>query len=126
MEIKVGQYLRHENNIYKFQGYCDCSYCKSRGFKEPILNGVEPEYITTKEWWIEYLEGCKINDMPQDLIQCGDLVQMVNETTLEQVRRVLPKKIYTTSSYCNREFITKIYTPNEDKSQYTLQWEQTK
>ena len=63
----------------------------------------------------------KLADTPQELIQVGDLVScsryydlpsIIDEEDYEQLLE----------EYW-QPFITKIYTPNEDKSQYTIQWE---
>ena len=44
-----------------------------------------------------------------------------NTNVIEQVRRILPRKVYTTSSYFNREFATEIYTKTSEDT-FTRQW----
>ena len=76
------------------------------------------------------LEDVKIADTPQELIQVGDLVETdiypllpVTEVLNDLHINCYCEKFIRVKDGCN---ITKIYTPNEDKSVYTLQWEQTK
>ena len=69
-----------------------------------------------------------ITDRPQELIQVGDLIchnEWEDYDELELVRGVLKTKdiLLSGSVPVFPENITKIYTPNKDKSQYTLQWE---
>ena len=70
----------------------------------------------------------KVADTPQELIQDIDIVEANEYYEFQN-----PMKVYSNvdgvinvSGKCGgykHDEITKIYTPNEDKSQYTLQWE---
>ena len=126
MEIKVGQWVRNNNNIFQFMGYCDCEQCIKRGFQEPILQGTDSEYITDKEWWELFLKQSKVKDTPKELIQAGDLVFYEDGEKIfvdEKMGNALAQK-FKKGLICKLHFrITKILTPNEDKTQYTLQWE---
>ena len=70
--MKVGQWIRYENNIVQLKGYCDCEQCIKRGFEEPIFSG--DVYVTKISEWVEILKKCKVADTPQELIEVGDLV----------------------------------------------------
>ena len=124
MEVKIGQYLRHENNIYEFQGYCDCSSCKNRGFEEPILQGTGFEYITSKEWWLEYLKESKVADTPVELVQTGDLIETEYDGYLLEILNVNKDGSLLTSDYPEEVLIKdiiKILTLNSDGG-YDLQY----
>ena len=64
---------------------------------------------------------------PQELIQVGDLVELENDALTIKIEVINMRLKHLQS--CHLEYnldmftITKIYTPNKDKSQYTLQWE---
>ena len=124
--MEIGQWVRDDNYIVQFNGYCDCTWCKDRGFEEPILKGKEYfEYITTQKMWDKYLKRVKVADTPQELIQDNDLGFIKEWNSIET--------LYTSNEgvYCymdsKRHFIgknitiTKILTPNSNGG-YDLQW----
>ena len=69
-------------------------------------------------------------DTPQELIQVGDIVELENDAFTVKIE-VINMRLKHLQSY-HLEYnldmyeITKIYTPNKDKTVYTEQWEQTK
>ena len=68
-----------------------------------------------------------IANTPQELIQVGDLVDDDVMGYLVEVLAINNNGGLLTNEYNDGQYIysyqvVKIYTPNEDKSQYTLQW----
>ena len=116
MEVKVEQWVRSGKDI-----------------KEVLLVEQDEKRVTVLDdvwryWYMErgknfagYLQFIeKVADTPQELIRVGDLVwhkHIASNPTLIKDKEELE---WLLESF---KIITKIYTPNEDKSVYTLQWE---
>lgn len=104
MEIKIGQYVRREDNR--------------------IFKGL-PAFKNGYDNW-ENKQSClayhlvKVATTPQELIEVGDLISGKGfgfgliEITCEEDLRIILKDC---------QDVTKILTPNEDKTVYTCQWE---
>ena len=137
--MEVGQWVRDDNYIVQFNGYCNCIWCKDRGFEEPILKGKEYyEYITTQKMWDKYLKRVKVADTPQELIEVGDLVETKGEEVsydrlyepkyfgmVENIDIEFDQIICTGGVVLSLEHITKILTPNSNGG-YDLQWSVSK
>ena len=99
MKIKVGQWFRSGDTLYHYN---------------EDESGILPNYMI-------------IANTPQELIQVGDLVETdiypllpVTEVLNDLHINCYCEKFIRVKDGCD---IIKIYTPNEDKSVYTLQWE---
>ena len=98
--ITAEQYFRSDNMIYKYDENED---------------GLLPNYMT-------------IANTPLELIQIEDLVELFNFATKKRFKvEITGFRTHHISTH-HLEYdlhmftITKIYTPNKDKSQYTLQY----
>jgi hypothetical protein len=67
-----------------------------------------------------------VKDTPQELVQVGDLVKFKNNSDDKFYKGIITNIEY---GYVNVQFasfmpkkITAIYTPNSDRTAYTLQW----
>ena len=110
MKIKVGQYVRRKNgiidkvlDIIKDDKLGEYLHCGHRGI-------------------FDYkLKDLKVANTPQELIEVGDLVS-INEWTF--IVTYINNGIINGDAQLNIKTtkITKIYTPNKDKSVYTLQY----
>ena len=123
--MKVGQWVRHENSLYRLNGFCDCVWCKERGYEEPILKGVDFEYITSDKAWKEFLSKSKVADTPQELIQVGDMIALKHSQALQYVIYITEEGLIETNIpsgyFITHEDIQEIWTRTSDNT-YTRQW----
>lgn len=111
MKARIGQWVRIENIFYDIKEILPQGYFKLKHNK--CCDGKEH----------------KVADTPQELIEDNDI------GFIEEWQSIETLYISDDGVYCymdsKRHFIgkditiIKILTPNEDKSVYTLQWEQT-
>ena len=126
--MNIGDYIRVDNNIYQFKGYCDCHYCISRGFKEPILRGLNDNmYIYNEKDWNKFLADKQftVSSRPRELIEVGDLYELTsNMTNRKHIFQATNDdsifKIIKSGSK-DIKLVTKILTPNSNGG-YDLQW----
>lgn len=78
MEIKVGQWVRSETNIYQVTGICKCKHCEERGFNELEIKTKDGTDTITQDNTIysSAEEILKVSDNVVDLIEVGDLVKL--------------------------------------------------
>ena len=123
MKVKVGQWLRRENeiDIIRFKGF--------RTDKTPYIAFRRMGIINTEN--SNYI----IKDTPQELIQVGDLVyapkfrnnesrNLFEVCDIEEYSVNDKNLVAIFDEYGNdlKDYVEAIYTPNEDKTQYTEQW----
>ena len=74
MKLKVGMYVSttDRKEIGKITHFCECEYCKERGYLEPIIDN--PNIFITIYDKENKFHGYKFYDTPMDLIQVGDYV----------------------------------------------------
>jgi hypothetical protein len=141
MEIKEGQWLRTpDNDLIKLEYYCHCEYCQEREFNSPIFsNRSNRGYYNgfySQEDFDDFLSECKKSDMPQELVQIGDVVElkkgkfhyMYNPFGLIREISTAPDDSLTYITISDKDYnttnfpIIKIFTPNKNGG-YDLQWE---
>lgn len=112
MNVKLGQYGRTEEGvIFQRVGIADNGYTV-------IVNG--------KFTMLSYSDNItKVANTPTELIEVGDLVVLDNE--LLEVKGFGEYDEFHIGYKCGMLYrvhkdITKILTPNKDKTQYTSQW----
>ena len=130
MEIKVGQWVRTSNGttakVFKME-ISKLVCVNLEGITKYVRNG---KVFSSPTCNFVYTRVLKVADTPQELIQVGDLYELTsNFTNRKQIFEATENdsifKIIKNNSK-DIELLTKIFTPNKDKSVYTLQWEQTK
>lgn len=111
MKARVGQYFRnHKNEILEII---------------EIVN-TNGKWVTNDLKRTYHIGEIKVADTPQELIEVGDLVKhnCNDETVIEEVILIITEaSLETTNTIMGSNWVTKIYTPNNDNSIYTLQWE---
>ena len=119
--MKVGQWVRYENVISRFVGFCDCGFCQERGFLEPIFEGCYHYFHNEKEW-LKAKQKCIVANTPQELIQVGDLVVTRALNVLPVIK--IHNDVELLKSYEDTfrfDVITEISTLT-DKDTYKCQW----
>ena len=86
-----------------------------------VLIRLGEQYLRTP-----FVSIIKVANTAQELIQVGDLVEFKMSGNIRLELAVKHHNKYdtleTTYAEVSLKYISKIYTPNEDKSVYTLQW----
>lgn len=74
MELKEGMYVStvDRKEIGRITHFCDCEYCKERGYLEPVIDN--PNIFITLIDMDNKFHGYKFYDNVLDLIQQGDYV----------------------------------------------------
>lgn len=74
MKLKVGMYVSttDRKEIGKITHFCECEYCKERGYLEPVIDN--PNIFITLIDMDNKFHGYKFYDTLMDLIQVGDYV----------------------------------------------------
>ncbi|MCK4442004.1 MAG: hypothetical protein KAU90_08345 [Sulfurovaceae bacterium] len=108
MKIEIGQWVRDRyGNIFSvLDVYQNEYYC----LVNETLEGVDFKSII------------KVANTPQELIQVGDLVKFYHSFKVEVVGIKKNLLRVSSGSWHFMEEIIELYTPNEDKSVYTLQY----
>ena len=130
MEVRVGQWVRgtHKfiNDIPRIRFLKVDELTKICNW--PHYKGLHKDAYN-KNMYIRKEDIIKIADTPQELIQVGDLVEIGNSNNrvlqVDRLHHDIQCVEFNDIVICYDQ-ITKIFTPNKDKSVYTLQWEQTK
>lgn len=87
MELKEGMYVStvDRKEIGRITHFCDCEYCKERGYLEPVIDN--PNIFITLIDMDNKFHGYKFYDDLLDLIKPGDYVN--GEKVLETKCKVL-------------------------------------
>ena len=123
MKIKVEQFIRTKHGLDKIIKIDD-EVDDTCGLIHLTDNTFYNFYIENGEVFLEDKIDYKVASIPQELIEAGDLVTydtgMTSDTFI--VTENVMEWIKGRGICIHKQWITKIYTPNEDKSQFTLQY----
>lgn len=121
MKVKVGQWVRTN---YGMIGKLDMRYSATYRGSELLEFHYTVDTIDNPriKHGVTHENVIKVADTPQKLIEVGDLICGYNGVCFI-VDDCCPACVFDrgTLDFDSHE-ITAIYTPNKDKSQYTLQW----
>ena len=125
MEELKGKLVRTNDNIIDQINFVGNGFDHKEDYLFTLSKNDIEQFSNYENQMFDYI-GWSIANTPQELIQVGDLVEHVKnvEGEKEQVVDIDLELGYieTRLFVLHISHITAIYTPNKDKTQYTLQW----